>query len=97
MTNAYSVPIPPPEGLPPGLVVRVVVMRGGGGSLTRAELDACAALYPPPAGDHGDVETEAPHKATRGPAKSPKRTTAKKASSPAPKAPKRTAAKRPAK
>lgn len=49
MTTAYTVNIPSPEGLPADLVVRVVVMHRTGAELTRAELEAAAALYPPAA------------------------------------------------
>jgi hypothetical protein len=105
-TNAYAVVIPPPEGLPAGLTVRIVVMRARGGRLTRAELEAAAALYPPPASGRAELADalaaapEAPAKPTRGPAKgakAPKRPRAKASAKTAPKVPKRAAAKRPAK
>jgi hypothetical protein len=45
--SAYTVIVPPPKGLPRGLVVRVVVMRKDAAPLTRDELERCAEAFPP--------------------------------------------------
>lgn len=47
MATAYTMNIPSPSGLPESLNVRVVGMRNDGKALTREDLTALAALYPP--------------------------------------------------
>lgn len=44
----YDVQIPNVTGIPPTLDVHITVMRHDGRPLTRAELEALAAVYPPP-------------------------------------------------
>jgi hypothetical protein len=47
-STIYDVQIASAPGLPPTLDVHVTVMRHDGKALTREELEALAAAYPPP-------------------------------------------------
>ncbi|MDO9015401.1 MAG: hypothetical protein Q8S73_36460 [Deltaproteobacteria bacterium] len=107
MATLYTTKLPTPDALPAGLEVRVTVMRKGGGELTRAELEAAAALYPPPAKHRAEFKraldaapVSSPAKASRrdgatGGASKAAKPRAASGSSTAPKASKRAAAKRP--
>ena len=105
-TTAYTIIAPTPAGLPSNIVVRVVAMRDDGKKLSREELEALAAAYPPPAAQRAAVRQaieDAPERpaarAKRAPSKPSTATSAKRApastSKPKPAA-KRAAAKRPA-
>ncbi len=48
MATIYDVKVPNPPGVPASLDVHVTVTRRDGKSLTREELAALAAAYPPP-------------------------------------------------
>lgn len=80
----YTVVIPTDPSLPTGLVTRLTVQRADGDAFSREELEALAALYPPPTEARGNVKHAL---STAKPA------SAKKAPKPAPKP--RKAAKRP--
>lgn len=106
-TTAYTIIAPTPAGLPSNIVVRVVAMRDDGKKLSREELEALAAAYPPPAAQRAAVRQaieDAPERpaarAKRAPSKASTSTTSAKrapASTSKPKpAAKRAAAKRPA-
>jgi hypothetical protein len=87
MATAYTTPIPSPEGLPPTLTVRVVVMRHDGGALSPEERAAAAAVYPSAEGaELLPAAAGSPRKAAKG------KPAAKGASAKAPTKPRRRAA-----
>lgn len=55
-TTAYTIIVPTPDELPRSLVVRTVVMRDDGAELSREDLEALAAAYPPPPEARAAVE-----------------------------------------
>lgn len=55
-TTAYTITLPSPEGVPAGIVVRVVAMRDDGKTLSREDLVALAAAYPPPPEARAEVD-----------------------------------------
>ncbi len=48
MATIYDVKVPNSPGVPEELEVPITVMRGDGEALSREELEALAAAYPPP-------------------------------------------------
>lgn len=48
MASSYTIVVPTPPELPPTLEVYVTVGRRDRKALTREELEALAAVYPPP-------------------------------------------------
>lgn len=86
MTTAYTVTLPSPAGLPADLVVRVVVMHRTGAELTRPELEAAGALYPPAATERAGFKQAlalAPESRPRARKASPAKAPAKALSAPA--------------
>ncbi len=82
-TTAYTITVPAPASVPAGLVVRIVVMREDGKTLSREELAALVAAYPPPPEARAEAEqaiADAPSRAPRSSGASktrPKRAAAK--------------------
>lgn len=94
MATTYTAVLPRPAGVPAPLLLRVVAMREDGKALSREELEALVAAYPPHSDDARGVIERAIARAPSRPAKKPK--TEAKASTKARKpAAKRAAAKRP--
>ena len=48
MADMYTIVIPTPEGVPETVEVHVMASRRDGKPLTREELEALVAVYPPP-------------------------------------------------
>lgn len=91
MASMYTIVIPTPAGVPDTVELHIMASRRDGKALTREELEAVAALYPPPSAEGRAMLDRALAQAPTKPAtKAPAGTKAKKPVA------KRAAAKRPA-
>ena len=59
MATAYTIIAPRPAGVPEPVVVRIVATRADGKALSREELEALAAAYPPPTAEARDAVARA--------------------------------------
>jgi len=90
MASMYTIVIPTPVGVPETVELHIMASRRDGLPLTREELEAVAALYPPPSAEGRAMLERTIERALTKPVT--KATTGTKAKKPAPK---RAAAKRP--
>lgn len=91
MATAYSIILPNPPGVPATITVRIVAMRDDAKALSREELEALAAAYPPPdetarAAVEGAIKrararpaATSPSKSSKAPARPSSKTTKRKA------------------
>lgn len=96
MALAYTVTLPNPPGVPASVVVRIVAMREDDKKLSREELSALAAAYPPPTEASRKAVESAIHRARSRPTETAKPRVKNTRTKATPKAAaKRKAAKRP--